>query len=320
MSRCSAKKRTKKANRKMINTQEYIEVILHIEPYTEESVEIIEAELGELPYDSFMEDQDPDGNPVLKAYIPKADYDVRALKLALEGVEMDVRFSATMIEPQNWNAQWESNFEPIFVDGKVTVKAPYHKDLPKTRFNITIDPQMAFGTGHHQTTYMMMQTMLENEAEIKGKVVMDMGCGTGVLAILGAKMGASKVYGVDIDAVAAQSAFENARRNKVSKKTETFFGDASMLQSEMYDVLLANIHRNIIIEDIHTYAGSLRRNGFRYNSGTSEGGLLMCSGFYDSDVEAIVEAAEKEGLSLVGSKSREGWACLLFRRFVIKKI
>ena len=301
----------------MFSSKEYIEVTIHIDPYTEENAGIVEAELAELPYDSFMEDSDPDGKPVLKAYIPKEGYDAKALRMVLEFLDFKTSFSATMIEPENWNAQWESSFEPIFVDGKVTVKAVYHKGLKKTRFNISIDPQMAFGTGHHHTTYMMMQTMLEHEDEIRGHSVMDLGCGTGVLGILAAKMHAVHVYGVDIDAVAAQSAFDNARLNKVSKVMETFYGDASMLQREKYDVLLANIHRNIILADLDTYVASLRKPGMRYGTGTSEGGLLMVSGFYDSDVQDIVEAAEGQGLRLVGQKSREGWACLVFRRFVI---
>lgn len=301
----------------MFSSKEYIEVTIHIDPYTEENAGIVEAELAELPYDSFIEDSDPDGKPVLKAYIPKDGYDAKALRMVLEFLDFKTSFSATMIEPENWNAQWESSFEPIFVDGKVTVKAVYHKGLKKTRLNISIDPQMAFGTGHHHTTYMMMQTMLEHEDEIRGHSVMDLGCGTGVLGILAAKMHAVHVYGVDIDAVAAQSAFDNARLNKVSKVMETFYGDASMLQREKYDVLLANIHRNIILADLDTYVASLRKPGMRYGTGTSEGGLLMVSGFYDSDVQDIVEAAEGQGLRLVGQKSREGWACLVFRRFVI---
>lgn len=301
----------------MINTKEYVEVSIWIEPYCDENVEIVEAELSELPYDSFMEDNDPDGNPVLKAYIPTAEYDSRALRMILEFLDFKTRFTATMIEPKNWNEQWESNFEPIFVDGIVTVKAPYHKDLRKTRFNITIDPQMAFGTGHHHTTYMMMQTMLEHEDEIRGHSVMDLGTGTGVLAILAAKMRAVHVYGVDIDAVAAQSAFDNARLNRVGRTMEAFYGDASMLQREKYDVLLANIHRNIILQDLDTYVASLRKPGMRYGTGASEGGLLMVSGFYDSDVKDIVEACGNHGLKLIGQKSKEGWACLVFRRFNI---
>lgn len=301
----------------MFSSKEYIEVTIHIEPYCGDNVEIVEAEMAELPYDSFMEDTDPDGNPVLKAYIPREEYDARSLKMVLEFLDFKTSFTASMIEPKNWNAEWESSFEPIFVDGKVTVKATYHKDLKRSRFNITIDPQMAFGTGHHHTTYMMMQTMLEHESLISGHTVMDLGCGTGVLGILAAKMHACHIYGVDIDAVAAQSAFDNARLNRVGRTMETFYGDASLLQRESYDVLLANIHKNIILQDLDTYAASLRKPGMRYGTGVSEGGLLMVSGFYETDVPDIVCAARDRGLELVCSKSREGWACLTFRRFVI---
>ncbi|MDE7127064.1 MAG: 50S ribosomal protein L11 methyltransferase, partial [Bacteroidales bacterium] len=138
----------------------------------------------------------------------------------------------------NWNAAWESGFTPIVVDGKCTIKAPYHKDLKKTRFNITINPNMAFGTGHHQTTYMMCKALLDNRQEVKGRTVTDMGCGTAVLAILAAKLGAGHVYGIDIDAVAAISALDNARKNRVSHIVETYCGDASLLQAGSYDIML----------------------------------------------------------------------------------
>ena len=162
---------------------------------------------------------------------------------------------------------------------------------------------MAFGTGHHDTTYMMMESMLDNAATIRSHVVMDMGCGTGVLAILAAKMGAATVYGIDIDAVAAQSAFDNAKLNRVGTKVKTRYGDASLLQRGHYDVLLANIHRNIILMDLRTYATSLRK-----------GGLLMLSGFYESDVNDIVAEAEANGISLVRQRARNGWACLVLAK------
>ena len=162
---------------------------------------------------------------------------------------------------------------------------------------------MAFGTGHHETTYMMMQSMLDNADLIRDNVVMDMGCGTALLAILAAKMGAAKVYGIDIDAVAAQSAYDNAHLNRVGRKVETYCGDASLLQMGKYNVLLANIHRNIIIMDLRTYAGSLKA-----------GGLLMLSGFYTTDVEAIMTEAVKYDLELVCERERDGWACLTLRR------
>ena len=172
-----------------------------------------------------------------------------------------------------------------------------------TRYNIKLRPEMAFGTGHHDTTRMMLSSMLEHRDNIRGKVVMDMGCGTAVLAILAAKMGAEKVYGIDIDAVAAHSAWLNARLNRVGRRVETYCGDASRLQLGKYDLLLANIHRNIILMDLRTYSRSLRA-----------GGVLLLSGFYESDIPDIRTEAVKCGLEFIRQRVENGWACLHFRR------
>ncbi len=294
-----------------MNSNEFIEVTLQFSPFSEELAEIVEAELAELPYDSFMIEED-----CLKAYIQKDLYDARALKIVLGGLEFPVTFSANMMPSQNWNAQWEKEFTPIIVGRDVTVRALHHDDddvaaamasvgvhVRRTRYTIRINPQMAFGTGHHDTTFMMMQTMLAERDAIRGKVVMDMGCGTGVLAILAAKMGAAHTYGIDIDAVAAQSAFDNAHLNRIARKVETYCGDASLLQMGKYDVLLANIHRNIILMDMKTYARSLR-----------SGGLLLVSGFYESDAQAIMAEAAERGLNFESQMTRDGWACLKFRK------
>ena len=233
-----------------MNSQEYIEVAVKIAPFSEENADIVTAEISELPFESFSVE-----DPYLKCYIQKDLYDASALKVVLGGIEgygFDLEWSANLIPATNWNAVWESQFEPIVVDGKCTIKASFHEGLKKTRFNITIDPKMAFGTGHHQTTYMMCRALLQNESEVRDKVVLDMGCGTAVLAILAAKMKASKVYGIDIDAVAAISAYDNARLNKVGTRIETCCGDASLLQRNTYDVILANINRNILLQDIPT--------------------------------------------------------------------
>jgi ribosomal protein L11 methyltransferase len=162
---------------------------------------------------------------------------------------------------------------------------------------------MAFGTGHHQTTYMMCRGLLENEDAVKGKVVMDMGCGTAVLAILAAKMKASHVYGVDIDAVAAISAYDNARLNRVGKVIETYCGDASLLQRNSYDVLLANINRNILLQDIPTYAKCLHKEG-----------LLFVSGFYMEDMPMIIGMAQNSGLEYVSHDSIDNWCCIKFKK------
>ena len=284
-----------------MNSQEYIEVAIKIAPFTEENAEIVTAEVSELPFESFsMED------PFLKCYIQKELYDPQALKVMLSGTEgmgFETEFSSVLMPAVNWNAQWESQFSPIVVDGMCTIKASFHKNLKRTRYNITIDPKMAFGTGHHQTTYMMCRALLQNEESVRGKVVMDMGCGTAVLAILAAKMKAAKVYGIDIDAVAAISAYDNARLNRVGTRIETYCGDASLLQRNTYDILLANINRNILLQDIPTYSLSLKR-----------GGLLLVSGFYIEDMPMIVGMATNSGLEYAGHDSMDNWCCIKFKK------
>ena len=281
-----------------MNSEQYIEVSVKLDPFSEQMAEILTAELSDLPFDSFVTEE-----PFLKCYIQKEAYRPSDVKVVLSGYPAAVSFSAVLVQGQNWNRAWEQEFRPIVVDGKVTVKAPFNADVPRTRFNIWIDPGMAFGTGYHHTTFMMMQRMLALESFIRGRSVVDMGCGTAILAILSAKMGAGKVFAVDIDAVAARSAWGNCRWNKVGTRVETACGDASLLQMATYDVLLANIHRNIILQDLPTYVRSLRR-----------GGHMLLSGFFEADVPAIRDAAQTLGLTWVGCSVREEWACVEFSK------
>ena len=284
-----------------MNSQEYIEVAVKITPYTEENAEIVTAEISELPFESFSSE-----DPFLKCYIQKDMYDAQALKVVLSGLDglgFTIEHTATLVPPVNWNAVWESQFPPIVVDNTCTIKASFHEGLKKTRFNITIDPKMAFGTGHHQTTYMMCRALLRNEESVRDKVVLDMGCGTAVLAILAAKMKARKVYGIDIDAIAEISAYDNARLNKVGTRIETYCGDASLLQRNTYDVILANINRNILLQDIPTYALSLHKDG-----------LLFVSGFYVEDMPMLIGMAQNSGLEYVSHDSIDNWCCIKFRK------
>ncbi|MBQ3765168.1 MAG: 50S ribosomal protein L11 methyltransferase [Bacteroidales bacterium] len=281
-----------------MNSFEYIEAEIRLEPFSEETAEMLMADLAELPYDSFVTEE-----PFLKAYIPLSEYRPGDLKVVLSGYPEVADFKAVPLEGKNWNREWEQRFEPVVVDRTVTIKASFNKDVPRTRFNIWIDPEMAFGTGSHHTTYMMMQRMLGIEPAIRDHVVLDMGCGTAILGILAAKMGARKVFAVDIDAVAARSAWGNAHWNRVARRVETACGDASLLQMGAYDVILANIHRNILLEDMPTYVRSLRH-----------GGHILLSGFYETDIPALREGAEALGLTWAGSTLREGWACIEFTK------
>lgn len=284
-----------------MNSQEYIEVSMTITPFSEENAEIVTAEVSELPFESFSTEGE-----VLKCYIQKELYDPQALKVVMSGLDypdFTVGYSANLMPAVNWNAVWESQFTPIVVDEKCTIKASFHEGLKKTRFNITIDPKMAFGTGHHQTTYMMCRALLQNEDAVRGKVVMDMGCGTAILAILAAKMKAAQVHGIDIDAIAAISAYDNARLNRVGTRIETYCGDASLLQRNTYDVFLANINRNILLQDIPTYAACIRK-----------GGLLFVSGFYLEDMPMIVGMATSVGLNYVSHDTMDNWCCIKFSK------
>ena len=304
-----------------MNSNEYLEISLFFTPFDEEYAYIVEAELADLLFDSFMIDETEGIQPCLKAYIGKENYDPRALKIVLSGLERNVTFSANMIPPQNWNLRWEQEFTPIVIGKDVLIRSMNHSEddialarieagvkARKSRYNIKINPQMAFGTGHHETTRMMIRSMVaERDEAIRGKVILDMGCGTGILGILAIKMGASHAFGIDIDAVAAQSAFDNAHLNRVSRHFETYYGDASLLQMGKYDTILANIHRNIILEDLPTYLRSLRK-----------GGTLILSGFYDSDCGDIISAAKdlspdivlKSSLAEKTVADGNTWACL----------
>ncbi|MDD2595124.1 MAG: 50S ribosomal protein L11 methyltransferase [Bacteroidales bacterium] len=281
---------------------DYIEVRLSIKPFSEENAEIVMAQIEELGFESFSVEE-----PLLKAYIRREQFSAPNLKTMLSVFSsissiLHVTFTTELIREQNWNALWESDFQPVVIAGKCTIKAPYHKDLPKTRYQIVIDPKMAFGTGHHQTTYLMMEALLEEGAHLKGLQVMDMGCGTGVLAILAAKMGAlSPVHSIDIDHTAVTSAQKNARRNRVSSKVITLCGDASLLQAGKYDLILANINRNILLEDMSTYSRSLKM-----------GGMLFISGFYTQDIPMLVKEAGLNGLSYLSQMEKENWAVVKF--------
>lgn len=276
---------------------DYIAVHLNISPFSEMAAEIVEAEIVDLGFDSFTVEE-----PLLDAFIPQERFSEPNLKAVLSsfsGGDFEVSYTLEKIEQQNWNAVWESDFEPVVVKDTVTVKAPYHKDLPRTRYNITIDPKMSFGSGHHQTTCMMIEALLEERKSIKGKALLDMGCGTGILSIVAAKLGAGvPVHAVDIDPVCVRSANDNARRNRVGHKIITRCSDASILQKGQYDIILANINRNILLADMPTYVRAFKPSG----------GVLFISGFYTEDIPMLAEAAGRLGLDVAYTLSCDNWA------------
>ena len=282
---------------------DYIAVHIKIEPFSEERAEIVEAEIVELGFDSFTVEE-----PFLNAFIPLEQFSEPMLKTLLSGFDAEeFRLSHTveLVKEQNWNAAWESDFEPVVVGDQVTVRAVYHKDLPRTRYNVVIDPQMSFGSGHHQTTTMMIEQLLEERKALKGKSLLDMGCGTGILAIVAAKLGAGvPVHAVDIDPRCVRSTLANARRNRVPHKIIAVCGDASVLIRGQYDYVLANINRNILLADMASYVRALK----------PQGGRIFLSGFYESDIPKLLEAARPLGLTEVSRRTRDDWALLVLQK------
>ena len=307
---------------------DYIEVTFNIEPFSIENAEIVEAIVVDCGFESFVTEDE-----ALKGYIPIDDdsaeiprrlkillgdfcdraqsprYSPGAVERASEAASgFSVSFQTNYIKEQNWNLPWEEQFSPIVVDGLCTVKADFHKDLKRTKYNITIKPNMAFGTGHHQTTTLMMRTLLKLAGvegtgcnALKGKQVLDMGTGTGILAILAAKLGALRpVHAIDVDVTAVNSAKENLWKNRLHKAVIVLYGDASLIQAGKYDIILANINRNILMEDLSTYQRGLR-----------PGGLVVMSGFFGEDIPMLVERGAELGLTKVYSELLENWGLLI---------
>lgn len=275
----------------------YIELCCTVSNPTEDILDILVAELAELGYDSFNTE-----GSTLKAYIPEATFDEAAAIAVVRKYlpAEEVAISWERMPDKNWNAVWESNFEPILIEDKCTIRAPFHSNLPKTTYEIVIEPKMSFGTGHHATTHQMVEFVLDNE--FKGLRVLDMGCGTGILAILAAMRGAATVLAIDNDDWAFQNAEENVARNAPGK-VRVLMGDAGLLGKEQFDVILANINRNILLADMASYVAVLQSGGFLYLSG-----ILI------EDIPLITECAVGLGLTPLEKKDRSGWVALSFKK------
>lgn len=272
---------------------DYLELTVSLTPRNPFADLFIDA-LGDVGFESFVENENG-----FCAYIQQENYSEGLEKSAwawtMDGVE--VSSSVKVIPRKNWNDEWEKSFEPILVDNAVYIYAPFHAEKPEFPHQILIEPKMSFGTGHHQTTHLMVQFMLEQN--FAGKRVLDMGCGTGILAILAAQKGASEVVAIDIDDWSVENSIENAQRNNVTM--ETRLGGAEVLKAEQFDVILANINLNILMADIHAYAAVLAKNG-----------SIIFSGFYERDLETLTNEAAKNGLAFVSSKQRQDWTAAAF--------
>jgi len=258
--------------------------------------DILINDLGDLGFDTFEARESG-----FAAYIASAQFDRSALESLLihQPVGFEVSYIVTEIEPQNWNTVWEQNFEPVVVAGQCYVRATFHAPAPEYPYEIVIDPKMAFGTGHHQTTSLMMQQLLKETFE--GKTVLDMGCGTGILAILTAKLGAAQVFAIDNDPVCVASVEENKLRNDTAHIV-TACGTTDLIQGRRFDVILANINRNILLDQLADYARSLARNG-----------ALYMSGFYEGhDLDVLRNAAAQHNLAYRDHEVLDGWAAAQF--------
>ncbi len=273
----------------------YIEYRFEVSP-REPGTEILLAELAELPFESFEETETG-----LKAYIRKTDWDKDLLEniSLLKGSEFRITTELQEIQPENWNEKWETHFEPIEIDGRCRVRAPFHPKK-EVAFDILIEPKMSFGTGHHETTHMMLEFLLD--LELEGKTVLDMGCGTAVLAILAAMKGALEIDAIDIDPWSYENARENAVRNG-QDRIRVYQGDSSVIPQKKYDLILANINRNVLIGDIPVYSGHLKA-----------GGTLLLSGFYESDLELIRDRCLNSGLKWESGHTRNTWMAARFKK------
>jgi len=274
----------------------YYELLFTTIPTEDYQQDLLINALGEIGFDTFEE-----LDFGFKAYIPAADFDQSKLdeQLSLYQDVFTFSYEITLIPQKNWNEVWESNFEPIEIGNKIFVRATFHQPRPEFPYEIVIDPKMAFGTGHHQTTSMMLELMLENDFE--NKTVLDMGCGTGILAIMASKLGASAITAIDYDPVCYESTIENAQLNHIQNIT-ALCGSKEVIPDVQFDIILANINRNILLDQMQSYSEVLKI-----------GGEIYFSGFYETpDLDIITDEARKYGLKYIIHKKNKEWVAAKF--------
>ena len=274
----------------------YTKISFKLTPDSEENREILVAVLSDLAFESFDETEDQ-----VLGYVPGESFNYVEMNKITSTLPFSVRTENEMIPDQNWNEVWEKNyFKPLLIGGRCLVRAPFHTEYEPAEFELVIEPKMAFGTGNHETTTLMAEQILN--MELTGKTVLDMGCGTGILGMLASLKGARSITAIDIDTWSFESTVENARLNNISN-LEAKLGDASLLGSETYEVIFANIHKNVIISDLPAYEKVLQ-----------SGGKLYLSGFYTHDMPDVKERAESLGLLETGFHEKNNWVVFSFRK------
>ncbi len=276
---------------------DYYKVEINISPFKEWVRDLLMVQLSDSGFEGFTETE-----AGLEAFIPVKNFNDNELTEILSDYKNGFRINVEkeLIKDRNWNEEWEKNyFKPLVIAGECLVRAPFHKDFPSCRYEIVIEPNMAFGTGNHETTSMMLEAILRED--LTGKKVLDMGCGTGILGILASMKGAANITAVDIDQRSVSGTEENTLMNGI-ENLKVYKGDASLLGAEKFDIILANIHKNVLVEDSGTYSRNLNK-----------GGKIFMSGFYAEDLEDIKSAAGKYGLYLKTVTEKNRWTMAVFQ-------
>lgn len=287
---------SKKQLLEITNYMQYIHVQFTCNPDTETVKDVLAAMLAEIGFETFV--QIPGG---LNAYLPAAIFSTRKISALLEDfpLKADIDWEYNELEDKNWNEEWERHyFQPIVIGDVCYIHSSFHKPEKVYRYDITIDPKMAFGTGHHQTTGLILQEILS--LDFQGKSVLDMGCGTAVLAILASMKGAASVVAIDIDEWACNNARENIQQNGIDN-ISVLFGDAGQLGNQGFDVIFANINRNVLLNDVPMYNSVLNNNG-----------RIILSGFYREDIPVIRRMGEETGWSYHSSSEKDQWVAVTF--------
>jgi ribosomal protein L11 methyltransferase len=271
----------------------YTKYTFRCEP-VQPTAEILTAFLSDLGFESFIYIDNG-----MEGYVLADTVNDNEISEILEQISGRVTYSKTEIPDENWNATWEASYDPVIVEEKCIVRAPFHNPSGQYQMDIVIHPEMSFGTGHHETTWLMLKAMFE--LDIQGKAVLDMGCGTGILGITARKLEALSVLAVDIEDRAVHSTIENARLNNVQLDVQK--GDSTLIYAQSFDLILANINKNVLLHDMNLYAGAL-----------NDGGTILLSGFFKSDVQDLKDAAAKEGLVFYELNTKNDWATLHFNK------